>query len=362
MLQNSKKKICIIVDCLSGGGAEKQAANFSKSLHKYGFEVAIISLKDQITYKYEGELYNLGANESSIKIIKQIQKFFAFKKAYKKCNADIYIDFRSRSRFVMEYLLHKCIFEAKKMVMMVHSYHIKWHIPKGKLFKKIYNNTHSVVAVSEAIEEKLNQVYGFENQVHIPNYITTDKPEEITTLDTQNEYVIAVGRLQNDIKQFDRLIETYHASKLAEKNIKLFICGDGDDKKSLEKLISKLQLQADVKLLGFVENVATYIKNAKYLVLSSRVEGFPMVLIEALQQQTPVIAFDCKSGPSEIIQQKTNGLLVEDQNFANLKDAMLLLIENIDLYMNCKQNAVSSITKFTEQPIIQRWIQLITTE
>jgi len=165
--------------------------------------------------------------------------------------------------------------------------------------------------------------------------------------------------LQNDIKQFDRLIETYHASKLAEKNIKLYICGDGDDKESLEKLIEKLQLQAHVKLLGFVQNVTEYIQHAKYLVLSSRVEGFPMVLLEALQQKTPVIAFDCKSGPSEIIQHKTNGLLVEDQNFANLKEAMLLLIENMELYMNCKQNAVYSISKFTEKNVIQQWIQLI---
>ncbi|MEM6721594.1 MAG: glycosyltransferase family 4 protein [Bacteroidota bacterium] len=359
MLQNSKKKICIIVECLSDGGAEKQAANFSKSLHNYGFEVSIISIKDKITYDFAGELYNLGKRESSIKIIKQLQKFFAFKKAYKKCNADIYIDFRTRSRILMEYLLHIFVFEAKKMILMVHSYQVEWHIPKGTLFKKTYNNTHAVVAVSEAIQKKLNQLYGFKNQVYIPNYITTEKSSKNTILEVQSEYIIAVGRLQNDIKQFDRLIEIYHASKLAEKNIKLFICGDGNDKESLEKLIVKLQLQEHVKLLGFVKNVTEYIRNAKFLVLSSRVEGFPMVLIEALQQETPVVSFDCKSGPSEIIHHKINGLLVEDQNFAKLKDAMLLLIENLELYMICKQNAVSSIKKFEEKPVIQQWIQLI---
>jgi len=359
MLQNSKKKICIIVECLSGGGAEKQAANFSKSLHHRGFEVSIISLKDQITYNYAGTLYNLGENESSIKIIKQVQKFFAFKKAYKKCNADMYIDFRSRSRFVMEYLLHRFIFEAEKMIMMVHSYEIQWHIPKGKLFKKIYNNTHAVVAVSEAIEEKLGELYDFENLLHIPNYIMPNEQEFEKGLENSEEYIIAVGRLRNDIKQFDRLIETYHEANLAEKNIKLFICGEGEDKKSLEELIEKLQLTAHVKLLGFVENVDEYIRNAKLLVVSSRVEGFPMVLLEALQQKTPVISFDCKSGPNEIIQHKINGLLVENQNFANLKDAMLLLIENFELYAKCKQNTVSSITKFTETPVIRQWIQLI---
>ncbi|MEM6687047.1 MAG: glycosyltransferase family 4 protein [Bacteroidota bacterium] len=359
MLQNSKKKICIIVECLSGGGAEKQAANFSKSLHNSGFEVSIISVKDQITYDFVGELYNLGKRESSIKIIKQVQKFFAFKKAYNKCNADLYIDFRTRSRFLMEYALHKFIFQAKKMIMMVHSYQIEWHIPKGKLFKNIYNKTHAVVAVSEAIEQKLGEVYDFENLLYIPNYITSVEVTQHEKTLVKDDYIIAVGRLQNDIKQFDRLIETYHESQLAKKGIKLYICGEGDDKASLQKLIADLQLQAYVQLLGFVENVQEYIRNAKFLVLSSRVEGFPMVLIEALQQQTPVISFDCKSGPGEIIQHKINGLLVEDQNFANLKDAMLLLIENLELYMICKQNAVSSIKKFEEETVIQEWIHLI---
>jgi N-acetylgalactosamine-N,N'-diacetylbacillosaminyl-diphospho-undecaprenol 4-alpha-N-acetylgalactosaminyltransferase len=358
MLQNSKKKICIIVDSLSDGGAEKQAANFSISLHKYGFEVSIISLKDHVNYEYKGTLYNLGQKESSIKIIKQIQKFFAFKKAYKTCNADMYIDFRTRSRFLMEYLLHKFIFEAPKMIMMVHSYQIEWHIPKGKIFREIYNKTHAVVAVSEEIEMLLGEVYEFENLLPIPNYITSVESDN-NQIQLDYEYIIAVGRLQNEIKQFDRLIETYNDSKLAEKNIKLIICGDGDDRESLEKLISKLQLEAHVKLLGFVENISAYIQKAKFLVLSSRVEGFPMVLLEALQLKTPVISFDCKSGPKEIIQHKINGLLVEDQNFANLKDAMLLLIENLDLYMNCKQNAVSSIKKFNENSVIQEWIQLI---
>ncbi|WP_298422854.1 glycosyltransferase [uncultured Kordia sp.] len=359
MQQNSKKKICIIVDSLSVGGSEKQAASFSKSLHKQGFDVSIIALKDQITYSYDGKLYNLGLQESSMKIIKQVRKFFAFKKAYNDCNANVYIDFRIRSRVWMERLLHRFIFRSEKMIMMVHSYEIAWHIPKSDFFKKIYNKTKAIVAVSKGIEEKLIADYGFTNTIHIPNYIIeTEKVQETQTIFPEN-YIVAVGRLQNDIKQFDRLIETYKATNLAQKNIQLLILGDGDDKESLQNLIEKLALTNHVKLMGFVENVAEYIKNAKYLVLSSRVEGFPMVIIEALKQQTPVISFDCKSGPNEIIQEKSNGLLVEDQNFVKLKDAMILLVENIDLYGKCKQNTVSSIKKFTEKLVIQQWIHLL---
>jgi len=357
MQQNSQKKICVIVDSLSIGGSEKQAANFSKSLHKQGFDVSIICLQDQITYSYEGKLYNLGLRESSVKIIKQVRKFFAFKKAYNDCNADVYIDFRIRSRTFMEWLLHRFVFQPEKMIMMVHSFNTSWHIPKGEFFN--YNKTKAVVAVSKGIEEKLIADYGFTNTIHIPNYIVeTEIQKETNTLFPEN-YIVAVGRLQNDIKQFDRLIETYKSSNLAKKGIQLLILGDGDDKESLQNLIEKLQLTNDVKLMGFVENVSEYVKNAIYLVLSSRVEGFPMVLIEALRQQTPVISFNCKSGPSEIINDKSNGLLVENQNFVKLKEAMILLVENFELYVNCKQNTVSSIKKFTEKSIIQQWIHLI---
>ncbi|WP_430412200.1 glycosyltransferase [Kordia sp.] len=361
MQQNSKKKICIIVDSLSIGGSEKQAAGFSNSLYKAGFDVAIICLKDEITYSYKGKLYNLGLRESPIKIIKQVRKFFAFKKAYTACNATVYIDFRIRSRTFMERLLHRFVFQSEKMIMMIHSFETSWHIPKGDFFKKTYNNTKAIVAVSKGIEEKLIEEYGFTNTVHIPNYsVATEKTQATTTTFPEN-YIVAVGRLENDIKQFDRLIETYKASNLAEKNIQLLILGDGNDKELLQHLIEKLALTSHVKLMGFVENVSEYVKNAKYLVLSSRVEGFPMVLIEALKQQTPVISFDCKSGPSEIIEDKINGLLVEDQNFVKLKDAMILLVENLELYTKCKQNTVSSMKKFTEKPIIQQWIHLINT-
>ncbi|WP_046758387.1 glycosyltransferase family 4 protein [Kordia jejudonensis] len=361
MQQNSQKKICIIVDSLSIGGSEKQAASFSKSLHKEHFDVSLICLKDEISYPYEGKLYNLGQRESSVKIIKQIRKFFAFKKAYTDCNADVYIDFRIRSRVFMEWLLHQFVFQPKKMVMMIHSFNTSWHIPKGVFFQKIYNQSKAVVAVSKGIEEKLKADYGFTNTHYIPNYnVDTEETKQSNTTFPEN-YIVAVGRLQNDIKQFDRLITTYNDSNLVEKNIQLLILGDGEDKASLQQLVEELELITHVKLMGFVDNVAEYLKNARFLVLSSRVEGFPMVLIEALKQQTPVISFDCNSGPSEIIQHKSNGLLVENQNFVKLKDAMILLVENFELYMNCKQNTVSSIKKFTEKNVLQQWMRLLKT-
>ena len=73
------KNIIIVIDSLAGGGAEKVAASFSFLLKENGYKVSIISVRDEITYKYTGKLYNLGVYDSSIKWIKQIKKLLLFK-------------------------------------------------------------------------------------------------------------------------------------------------------------------------------------------------------------------------------------------------------------------------------------------
>ena len=79
-------------------------------------------------------------------------------------------------------------------------------------------------------------------------------------------------------------------------------------------------------------------------------------MIECLFCGTPVISYDCEFGPSEIIQDKINGLLVENQNTEQLIDAMNLLIEDVSLYNICKQNTVNSALKFSEQSISEEWM------
>jgi N-acetylgalactosamine-N,N'-diacetylbacillosaminyl-diphospho-undecaprenol 4-alpha-N-acetylgalactosaminyltransferase len=88
-MQNFKKKICLIVDSLSHGGAERVAASLSLELGKLDYQVSIICLRDEIQCFFQGELYNLGLNDSKIKIIKQVSKFLKFKNAYNNTNADI---------------------------------------------------------------------------------------------------------------------------------------------------------------------------------------------------------------------------------------------------------------------------------
>ncbi|WP_242202422.1 glycosyltransferase [Aestuariivivens insulae] len=334
------ENVCILVDSLSHGGAERMAANLSKVLANQNHKVLVVCFRDGVSYEFSGILINLGLDEFKLKQLKQIQKIFRLKRTLEKYKPEVIIDFRTRNRWFMEYVLYQFILKRFKVIYTIHSYKLDYHIPKGNFFKTVYNNS-QIVCVSKAIKHHIEHTYSFQNINYIPNAIDLVAITKKSILeDFEEDFIIAVGRLNNEIKQFDKLIESYAQSNLISKKIKLYILGEGKDREALSKLIKYLNLEAYVKLFGFKENPYVYIRNAKFLVLCSKHEGLPMVILESLALKTPVIAFNCVSGPSEMIVHKENGLLVEDQDFNELCKAIDYLIDNKFVIKEMEENTL----------------------
>jgi glycosyltransferase involved in cell wall biosynthesis len=359
--QNKKQKIVLISDCLSIGGAEKVHARLSNYFESKNIEVYNVIFQDIVTYKYSGKLLNLGLMKSNT-VFDKLKRLYFLRTYFLENKFDYAIDFRYRVNSKNEFLVSRFVYNCPS-IYTVHLGLIDYYIPKNKFLANLIYAKHKIVCVSKAIQNRTNEFHNLETYIiynpfnlkSIQNLNNKFVPEE-------KNYIIAIGRMNAKVKQLDKLIDSYSKSELPKKNIKLLILGDGVLKKELVNQAENLNLSDKIIFKGFQNNPYPYLKNAIFTVLSSLNEGLPNVLIESLANGTPVISFDCFSGPNEIIANEINGLLVEDQNVEKLTEAMNRFIDDTKLYQKCKDNSTLSVQKFSVEKIGAQWIDLMSLE
>ena len=186
------------------------------------------------------------------------------------------------------------------------------------LIKRFYPWADYVIGNSQGVADDLSQVAMLprERIKMLYNPVVTPEVREKARASLNHPWfeaghppvVLAVGRLTKQ-KDFPTLIRAF-ARVRQTRPARLLILGEGPDRPVLEALVRQLGLEDDVALPGFVENPYVYMSRASLYVLSSRWEGLPTVLIEALYCGSPIVAMDCPSGPREILADGKHGLLV----------------------------------------------------
>lgn len=207
------------------------------------------------------------------------------------------------------------------------------------LYKRLYNLGYKsltlLICQTDGMRtnliENLNWLENFTDVKTLPNPVDLDQFNLLSKTDYNpslkyGDYVVAAGRLIN-IKGFDILISSFNVLRRSNQNLNLVILGEGDERIKLQKKIRKLNLEKHVFLIGFVNNVYPYFKHAKMGVISSRVEGFPNVLLQMMSQNTKVVCTKCASGIESI-----SGIFISEINNAEKlqKQMNLALISNTE--------------------------------
>lgn len=359
-LSEPQLKICLVSISLARGGAERSTAILTKILQDEGFEVHLVLLNDGIDYEFEGQLLNLGLDKKypdrPWKRFKRIQKLRHYLKTH---DFHYIIDTRSRSSASVELLYLNYVYQGFTFIYLVRSRHLDNYLTKYKwVANLIVNQADKIIGVSKDISSTINSEFKTKKTLTIYNSVENFN-QQSSLKEVQQTYILFLGRIDDKVKNLVLLIDAYKLSKLSDHSVQLYIVGDGEDKEMIQQKINSFQLQAHIKLFPFSPNVYELLKNALFLVLTSRYEGFPRVLIEALSVETPVISVNCKSGPSEIIDHEINGLLVENHNPQILAHAFDRFLLDTDFYNTCKSNSKQSVAHLNQSIIGKQWSEIL---
>lgn len=355
---NKNIRICFFSGNISNsGGTERVSTIIANKLQERGYNVCFLSYENGKVSHYHLndniKLYTLLEKKYTNFFSRKIVPYFKLLKFIKKEKIDIIID--------IDILLSLYTIPIKFFckVKNISWEHFNYYYQKIKN----RNRARSLAAKYSDCIITLNKcdLNNYKNNlkkirridyIYNPSIVKSNKCTEL-----KNKTVIAVGRL-NKQKGFDILLKIWAEIEKKEKCWKLLIIGDGEERESLLMEKEKLDLK-NVEILPFKENIEEYYEKSSIYALTSRCEGFPMVLLEAQKKGLPIVSFDCKTGPSEIVINNRNGFLIEDKNEKRFSSKLLELMKDAQKLKEFSDNSILDSKRFDINLIIDKWEMII---
>lgn len=254
-------------------------------------------------------------------------------------------------------LLYLAGVDMGNVIAAEHVYYAYYGSMLKKLRLHIYKKCRKVVVLTSKDKDCYDKHFPSEKTVVIPNPVVLTETFE-STLD--GNIAIAVGRIQYQ-KGFDTLVKVFRKVHVKHPEWVVRIYGDGNLRSELEQQIKDAGLEGIINLMGRSTDIIKKMRDASFFILSSRFEGFPMVLIEAQSQGIPIVSFDCPNGPSDIIEDGVNGILVENQNKEKLYDGICYMIEHPKERKQMGKKSLANVDQYSTEVICDMWTRLFQT-
>jgi len=331
-----QKRLAIFLPSLAGGGAEKSMLKLAYGLARRGYAL------DLVLARAEGPYLSAVPEQVRVVDLKASRLLFSLPALVgylRRERPDALLSTLDYANIVALWARRLAGVPQKVVVndqntISLTSQHSRQRRQRliPRLIKRFYPWADQIVGNSQGVADDLSQITGLpRSQIQVTyNPIVTPElwekaeayPNHPWLEAGQPPVLLAVGRLTAQ-KDFPTLLRAF-AQVRQMQLVRLIILGEGPERPALEALSGELNLEPDVRLLGFVENPYAYMANASLFILSSRWEGLPTVLVEALACGVPVIATDCPSGPREILAGGQYGSLVPVQDVPALAEAIRL--------------------------------------
>lgn len=359
-------KLAYIVNKINGTSGIQRMVTFQINyfVKKYRFNVDLILLNQD-----EEEEKNFYKVDSTISFhflktpSKSIKRYYTLVRSVNKtlrninpnivvvCESDIFSLYLPKiisGNYKMVYQRHDIkglnLNTAQTSVKTIIYYHLK-----RRLLAKAGRHFDKFVLLSEAHREDWN---GISNIEVISNPIIIDTKGDQAKL--ENKQVLAVGR-HDPIKGFDMLLRCWKKIVKNHPDWKLIIVGKRTHSINLKNLAQKLSITDSVVFRGHTKDMSKVYLESSIFICSSRIEAFPLVILEAMSFGVPVVSFDCDYGPREIISNSIDGILVPQNNINVLADSTCHLIKNSHIRKEMGEMASKNIKRYSVDKIMNQW-------
>jgi glycosyltransferase involved in cell wall biosynthesis len=374
------KRVAFLIAYLHKGGMQKAVSNISCALPSHFEQYVVFFGTEDPGFEYHGKMVNLdvpgnvksGLLRKAANSLRRKQRLQQFIDAHE---IDTVVSFGEAANIL------NCLTKRKRTVLSVRVSIAEGLAETGRsaaiyrsMVRRLYRSADKVIAVSEALACQLTSVYDVPRSLIqvIYNLYDIDKIQDLSAEPPppaaarifDDPTVINVGSLVYQKGQ-EFLIRGFALARQKAPDLRLAIVGQGELQGRLEKIAAELGVAGAVHFLGFDPNPYRYLSRSRVFALTSRFEGFPNVLAEAMICGLPVIATDCKTGPSEILGDSEYGILLPDITEKNASQVEREIASSIIrlLQPECarRYSGLASLraSHFSKDRLIQNWVEVL---
>lgn len=345
------KKICFVIGSLSLGGAERMVANLANSFSKIDdLDVSILLFENKVDYQLEKNVQIHFLNYKKNKFSKALnlrKKILAIKPDLIVCFLEHVCKGTMLALSFTKY--HKKVITTVRNNPMYSFYTYRYNYSYLKKSKKVIFQNYGERNCFPKLKD--------ENCIIIPNYYNKIFENQNRVYRSKINTIVSVGRLEKQ-KNYKLLIDSFKLANTSD--IQLKIVGKGSQKQELLDYIKINNLENKIEIIDWTKDVKKILDDADLFVMTSKYEGMPNALLEAMVSGIPCISTDCDFGPNEIISNNITGILVENENISDLVQKINYAIDNYDVMIKMGQRAsIETKKNFSEEKVFELWKNII---
>ena len=365
-------KICLVISSLSAGGAERVLSLMANYWAGRGHDVTLLTLDSVASdfYPLDPRVRRIGLDlmrrspHLPAAMLNNMQRLWMLRQAIRDVGADVVISFMAETN-VLVLLAGRGLGLGMIVSERVDPSRHSIGVVRSWLRRRLYHRADRVVVQSERVREWFIAAVGSERLAIIPNPVAAMNDSgaaaalaDVTGVRSNRPTMIGMGRMTRQ-KGFDLLLKAFSIAVRDLPEWQLVLLGEGEERAALERLAKRLGLKGKVFFPGRVRDPQALMRQADLFVLSSRYEGFPNALLEAMACALPVISFDCESGPAEIIRDGIDGLLVPAEDAEALAAAMAGLMRDPIQRARLGGQAARVTDRFGMEKVMALWDEVV---